>query len=88
MTTYTRIQRIQQTKLYQSGDWFSASKMAQSVSIKTEDLSTVLNKNPDLFERRPDGVKKLLYRRFKPKETLHFRKKRFDFDGEHSPRYC
>ena len=87
MTTYTRIQRIQQTKLYRSGDWFNASKLAQSVSMKTEDLRTVLNQNPDLFERRSDGGTKLMYRKFKPKTQIHFRSKRFDWEGEHSPKF-
>ena len=87
MTTYTRIERIQMTRLYRSGDWFNASKLAQSVSMKTEDLRTVLNHNPDLFERRSDGGKKLVYRKIKPKAPLDMRTRRFDFENDYSPRW-
>jgi len=87
MTTYTRIQRIQQTALYRSGEWFNASKLAQSVDMKTEELRTVLNQNPELFERRSEGGQKLMYRKIKPKTQLHLRSQRFEWEGEYSPKF-
>ncbi len=87
MTTFTRVQKIQQTDYYKSGEWFTASQLAQSVSVPVDDLRTVMAQNKELFDCKRVSGKALVYRKIKPRDTLVMRTKRFDFEGEHTPRF-
>ena len=83
----TRIERIQQTDCYKSGEWFSASRCAQSVSIPVDDIRTVLSQNPEIFESKRVQGKAMVYRKIKPRETLELRTRRYEFENDYSPRW-
>lgn len=87
MATYTRVQKIQQTDYFKSGEWFTVSQLAQSVSMPVDDLRTILANNREIFEVRRVDTKHAFYRKRKPREVLPMRTKRFEFEGADTPRY-
>ena len=87
MTDITRIQKIQQTQLYKSGEWFNAAKLAQSVSMPTCNIRAILAQNEALFDCKRVQGQTLLFRKHKPETKLIMRTKRFDWEGAETPRY-
>ena len=92
MTTYTRVQRIQQTDAYKSGEWFKPTDVSAAARIPADDVRTLLAKNRDIFDYKRIQGKAMMYRKRKPITTLRFRKKVMPWEKEiihpYSPRYC
>ena len=83
----TRVQRIQQTDAYKSGDWFTAAVMAQSVRMPVDEIRTVLAQEKEDFDHKRVSGKALVYRKKKPAVMLKMRTRRYEFENDYTPRW-